>query len=337
MDIQDDPFASIWLIEKALTQIGYKSQQITINDNLYIRFIAPNGRVWLTKAARISYPTVNASVDYVCRNKNVAYELAEAYGINAPFTLEVTPENRNLDNLGQLVDKYKQLAVKPLDASMSHGLTLDITRLDQLNTALKDAHKYSNVALVQQQVFGEEVRFVVLEGRVITAILRRTPRIIGDGKTSIKDLIKLENQIRKGLRESTKYKANYVQLDENIIDKKYLADTSVLADGEVLELGRGVMLRNGASMYDVLSDVHPSYLETIKRLSNVLGAGFVGIDMVIQDYKQPQNESNYAFMEFNTAPVLNLFYSCRDGKQFDILEQLIPFIDSHIGATTSGQ
>jgi hypothetical protein len=50
--------------------------------------------------------------------------------------------------------------------------------------------------------------------------------------------------------------------------------------------------------------------------------------MMIHDHTKPQTEDNYTFIEFNTAPVLKMFYSCRDGNHYDILGDLVPMINA---------
>ena len=54
------------------------------------------------------------------------------------------------------------------------------------------------------------------------------------------------------------------------------------------------------------------------------------VDIMIQNLRQPHTKNNYAFIEFNTAPVLKLFYSCRDGKHYDVLPELAAMIDASL-------
>jgi uncharacterized protein (DUF1330 family) len=68
----------------------------------------------------------------------------------------------------------------------------------------------------------------------------------------------------------------------------------------------------------------------VENLVQTLGARFVVVDMMLQDYTKPKTAANYAFIEFNTAPVLKLFYSCRDGKQYDVVAELAAMIDTSL-------
>jgi D-alanine-D-alanine ligase-like ATP-grasp enzyme len=327
MLIKDDPFSTILLLRNKLAELGYKNEAFKIEGKQYTRFIAPNGRVWLTRSAMIAYPFINATVSSVCSNKNIAYELASQAGVTVPYTLEVAKGEANEQQLQEMLDKYAKVIVKPSNSSLSHGLTLNITSLKDMQAALEAAYVYSDRALVQQQVYGEEIRFAVVEGKVVSALLRRTAHVVGDGTSTVKELIAAENEQRT--RIETPY-VTYPQLDGQVIPAHFLEDTRVLVEGEILELAKGTMIKTGASIYDIIDQVHPLYIDTVEKLVAQLGAGFVVVDIFIQDYAQPQTDDNYAFIEFNTAPVLKLFYSCRDGKMTDILAALVPLIDKTI-------
>jgi cyanophycin synthetase len=216
------------------------------------------------------------------------------------------------------------LVVKPCDASLSHGLTTDIQTKEELVQAVQEARRFDKVVLVQQQVSGEEVRFPVLDGKCRAAIIRQTPRIVGDGQHTTKELLKIENTERENLRLDY---AVYPQLAEPIVDISQLDLQQIPAEGEIIELGKSAMIRRGASAYNITSKVHPSYVELAEKLAAPFGDGFMVVDMFIQDYTQPLTAGNHAFLEYNMSPNLPLFYCCRDGQQYDILKDLVPMID----------
>jgi D-alanine-D-alanine ligase-like ATP-grasp enzyme len=179
--------------------------------------------------------------------------------------------------------------------------------------------------VVQEQVCGDEIRFAVIDGVVKAAILRQTARVVGDGKLTLRALIDAENQSRQIVTDTA---VAYPMLDATLIRTGDLDLASVPDHGVVVELAKGTMIRSGASMYNVMDDIHSTYIDMVNDFASKLGRGFVVADMMLQDYTQPMNDDNYAFIEFNITPALQLFYSCRDGKHFRIGEQyLAPMID----------
>lgn len=314
---------SIQLLKSGLQELGYQSESFLLSNLHFTRFTAPHGGVWLTSDYRIAYPFASNTARPISTNKHLAYDLAQQLGVTVPFTTEITDMNQAESALTALTANAP-LVVKPDAASLSNGLTLHVTTEADLRVALTKAAAFSPKVLVQEQIIGEEIRFVVIDGRVTAAILRQKPHVIGDGATTVAGLIDKENELRAQIQLPY---TQYPPLDEKLINLKALNLDQVLADGERLELGQATMIRNGASMYNVLPSVDSSYIAIAEKLAQALGNGFVAVDIIMQDYTQPATIKNYAFIEFNMSPVLLVFYACRDGQQYNVLEDLVPLID----------
>jgi cyanophycin synthetase len=325
MYIKDDPYASYKLLRAEFIKKGYIVNEEIIDDHRYASYVSPQGETWRTSVATLSYPCISKDAYEISRHKELAYDYAQQRGVAVPYTRTVVGgEYLEQDEVQTLIDEYGKLIVKPSNASLSRGLTLNITTHEMLNDAIELARMTSSTVLIQEQVEGEEVRFTVIDGKVQAALLRQTPRVIGDGVSTVAQLIAAENEDRKGLRFEY---VSYPQLDASIIDPNALHDTTILKVGEVLELNRATMIKNGCSVYDVLDQVDGSYVEMVESLVRDLPAKFIVADVFIKDYKTPKQEKNHWFIEFNTSPVLKLYYACRDGKMFDIVPKLADSID----------
>ncbi len=319
------PTASIVLLREALTELGYDVHCFTCGKKYFTRFTSPQGNVWITSDARVVYPFASTAAKEISDNKNLAYELAGNLHILYPQTIvidETTDVQTKYDML-----KKSPLVVKPVDGYASHGLTLDIVTAEQLDSGLQKAREYSPQVLIQQQVQGQEIRFAVLNGKVDGAVLRQTPRVVGDGVSTVAQLIASENTNRRNLQMPY---LSYPLLEAPLISLEPDFQQRTPSNTEVVELGRSTMIRGGASVYDVTKQVHPSYTTTVERLAAEFGKGFVVVDLFVRDYTIQQTDDNYVFMECNMSPALKLFYSCRDGKHYDILKQLVPLIDESL-------
>ncbi len=325
MYIKNDPYASYKLLRHEFEKRGYQVKEGRTKKSRKVTFISPSGRTWETLAAHLSYPFASDEIRSISINKDKSYDFANRMGITTPFTRLVThDELLPLADVDDLLGRFNRLIVKPTQASLSRGLTLNISSPDQLNEAIKHARTMSPEVLIQEQVEGEEIRFTVIDGQVKAAILRRTPRVIGDGVSTVAQLIEAENIERQSLRFAH---LNYPQLTGEIIDPALLTSDKVPGKGEILELNRATMIKNGCSVYDVLERVHPSYIGPIEALVKELGAKFIVVDMFLKDFTQEKTDTNYWFIEFNTSPVLKMFYACRDGKMYDIVPVLVDVID----------
>lgn len=333
MTLVDDPHASYKLLRAELVRRGYQAAIFKLGQIRVIEFTKEGRRAWVTSLTRMYYPLVYSYANNIANNKSAAYQFVERLGVPVPFTRTVTrDETLPAAEMEMILQRYGRLIVKPQHASLSRGLTMDITAPDELQAAIDKARQFDRrygSVLVQQQVAGEEIRFTVLNGKVIAALLRRTSRVVGDGRQTVAELIAAENADRTKIRDSM---APYPQLNEENIDAGHLVSERVLGEGEVLELNHATMVKNGASIYNVIDEIHPTYTAMIERCVAALGAQYIVADMFIDDYASAYQPGNAYFNEFNVAPVLKLYYSCRDGRHVDIVPKLVDAIDRSLAA-----
>jgi D-alanine-D-alanine ligase-like ATP-grasp enzyme len=330
MGIDSDKHASYKLLGRELKALGYTMSEEHDDNRLFVSYISPKGRIWRARAAMIDYPFTSATVRSLSKNKAEATKFVTLHGMHAPATIKVVGDAVDMTSIEKFLNRYSRVVVKPLNRSLSIGLTTDITTMLQLQKAIKKAAKYSSEVLVQEQVFGEEVRFAVINGKVVSSLLRRTPQVVGDGSSTISELIKRENLERRKINYTL---VPYPQLTDELV-RKSVDPTKVPAAGEIVELSRATMISKGCSVYDILGEIDESYIRLVESLVEDLDTGFIVVDIFIKNFREPAREDNYWFIEFNTSPVLKLFYSCRDGNMHDILPALAEAIDRKMHATS---
>ncbi len=322
---KNDPTATIFLLADRLHQIGYTSEERNYGGTTFHIF-NKNNKTWITNGYKISYPFNTRAICDISNNKAIGYDFASEHGASIPETIVIKP-NTDVKSANLLLEKYKNIIVKPLDASLALGVTMNISATRDIVAAIDVAREYSDTVLAQQQVSGDELRFAIVNGKAVAALNRQTARVIGDGTSTIAELIKIENTARTQL-EDTYF--SYPQLDQALIDPKYIRDTSVPKEGQIIELSSSAMVRFGASMYNVLPVVNAGYVKVAERIGSALSMDFIVVDMMIADYTQPSTDDNYWFMEYNTSPILKLFHGTRDGNNIDIVGLVADRIDRSI-------
>jgi len=91
------------------------------------------------------------------------------------------------------------VVIKPVNGSMGKGVFVNIQNSQQLSKIIKHYHeniRYKNI-LLEKYYQGKEYRFYVVGDKVVSAINRIPANIIGDGKNTIEELIRLKNIERK--------------------------------------------------------------------------------------------------------------------------------------------
>ena len=298
----------------------YTVEELPLNGG-YKQYINPNGKVAITKSKYYDYPFLSGMTKNISRNKELSYAFAQLYNVTVPATIRTV----NFDEASKFLATHGRVIVKPTELGGSYGLTLDITHPSQLREAIVKATINGSSPLIQEQFIGEEVRFTVIGGKVQSVVLRETPRVIGDGKKTVAELIQAENEVRKTLVFPL---FSYPPLTAEIIPGHFINDTTVLAESEILELSK-TTTRHGASFYGVLETIHPSYIEIVERLASRLNPPFLVLDLMVKDLNAEAQPNNYIFLEFNTAPALVVYSSIRGGDTPDVIGRIADLVDEY--------
>jgi len=322
------PYENVELLKNHLAPLGYTTKLFVLDEEAFTQFTSPAGDVWMVNNDKVHYPFASVGGRLIAKSKILSNELAKQLGINLPTTYVINRDNSDLTRFKDIIAKEATVIVKPFDSTLSRGLTTDITDVQNLATAIDYALEFSNKALVQQQVYGDDIRFIVIDGKVKAVLLRQTPRVVGDGVTALSKLIEIENEERSKIE--LPFGQHYRTLTDQYIAKDYLVSDLVLKKDEVMELSREVLVRKGASVFNITTQIHQSYVDEIERAAAHLGRGYLAVDVFVQDYKAPNNGNNYWFLEFNSSPSLALPYCARDGNHYQVLDDLIPMLDKAI-------
>ena len=315
-----DPYKSIHLIRHELEARGFTATKIVENGHSYFVF-TKNDLRWQSRTAYVDYPFVPLAIKNLSTRKDQAYAYVANHGVAIAKTFSyTTPDEVAWDK----VKAVTPLIVKPVDSDGSQGLTRNVTTEEALLTGVKNALLISTHALVQQQFFGDELRFTCMNGRVMSALLRMPATLKGDGEHTVEPLLSAATAARPQLNEHLPY-IQYPQLQANLVLQNLRQD-EIVAKDVTIQIGESTMISGGAYVYDVLTEVDPTYIDVIEGLVQSLDARFLVVDFLIADRTVPAKPDNYIFLEFNTAPALKLYYSIRDGEQFDIVPLLSDLI-----------
>lgn len=313
---------SLDIIQRYLEPRGYIFEDFVLGTRniVYTKITSPTNASIVLQRRGLIPPFTTTSAQGLFLNKSSMYDLARLYGINTPLTLAVARADYNLEQVSDFLNATEAVIVKPHNSYGSNGLTLDITTKPQLEGAIAAAFKFSSLLLVQRQFYGEEIRFLAVNGKVCAALIRRKAHVVGDGILSVSKLIARENQIRERIVDT--YVA-YPQLNAMLVEEELFNSEYIPAKDEVVELNKSTLIRGGASIYSILDQIHPSYIAMVESIAVQFGTGYLAIDLMFHDHTKAASKDNYVFLEVNTKPVLSMFYSCRDGKQATVVEDHI--------------
>ncbi|MBI2610544.1 cyanophycin synthetase [Candidatus Kaiserbacteria bacterium] len=202
--------------------------------------------------------------------------------------------------------------VKPNEGS--HGIGVFLVRNKrEFMRAMRHIFKEDRVALVQRVVRGKDYRIVILDDKVISAYERIPLSVVGDGSSSIKDLLKKkQKRFRAGGRD-TRIKLDDLRIAHKLGLQK-LALRSVPERGKRIYLLDNANLSSGGDAVDVTKPIHPEFKKFAIKLTRDMGLRFAGVDiMVAGDIRQKPKK--YWVLEVNASPGLDHYVKTGPAQQ----------------------
>lgn len=194
------------------------------------------------------------------------------------------------------------VVVKPLDGNRARGVTLDLMDQASVEAAWQLAKREGTQVLVERCVRGHEHRVLVVGNYVVAATRGETLSVLGDGQATIAQLVELQiNQHRRCLIDNT---LERIDLASNTkiqveLQRQQLEVQSIPAEGQQV-----VLLRTGNLTVDCTDEVHPDIAHHAIMAARTIGLDIAGIDLVVQDIRQPLLAQGGSIVEVNAGPSL---------------------------------
>lgn len=196
------------------------------------------------------------------------------------------------------------LVIKPIDGNHGRGITVDIQNYEDALVAFHAASEVSRRVIVERYITGEDYRLLVINNRLVAAAKRTPAHVIGDGVSTVAELIRLVNSDpRRGYgHENVLTQISVNDLTKTIIkDAGYTLD-SVLEKDKRLVLKDTANLSTGGTAEDVTDIVHPANVSMAERISKIIDLDIAGIDIMTSDISRPLSETGGAVLEVNAGP-----------------------------------
>ncbi|HSV58945.1 MAG TPA: cyanophycin synthetase [Variovorax sp.] len=270
---------------------------------------------WGSKQRRIQAAEVDATsgvAESIAQDKELTKQLLNAAGVPVPLGRPVKDVD---DAWAAALEVGLPVVVKPQDGNQGKGVTVNITTREQLNAACASAAEYGEV-MVEKFLPGFDFRLLVVGDRLVAAARRDPPQVIGDGVSTVRQLVDTVNQDpRRGEGHATSL--TKIRLDDIAVGR---LEAQVLAPESVPALGQRVVLRNNANLStggtatDVTDTVHPEIAARAVDAAQMVGLHICGVDMVCENMLVPLEEQSGGVVEVNAAPGLRMHISPSFGR-----------------------
>ena len=300
----------MWLSTRAMLQLGYGVRQKRIQ-------------------ATLTGNTSILGVELACDKEGTKNILGDA-GIPVPQG-EVIQYLNELEEAIARLGGYP-IVIKPLDGNHGRGITIDINHWSEAETAYDLASEASKTrsVIVEHYYRGSDHRILVVNGKVIAVAERIPAHVIGDGKSTIKELIRLTNKDpRRGEgHDNILTKIIVDQTSLGVLAKQGYQLTTVLSPGDIAYLRATANLSTGGIAIDRTDEIHPENIWIAQRVVKIIGLDIAGIDVVTPDISKPLREVNGVIVEVNAAPGFRMHASPSQGLPRNVaapvLDMLFP-------------
>jgi cyanophycin synthetase len=274
--------------------------------------------------ATIASTTGSIAVDIAC-DKEETKNLLEAAEIPVPRGRIVYSE----DGLREALERVPYpIVTKPVDGNHGKGATTNINNWEDAVKGLEAAKKYSRGVIVERFITGQDHRVLVINYKFVAAAIRKPAAVIGDGKSTIQELIdKVNEDPRRGYgHEKT---LTQIKVDDFTIDmlaKAGLTVQSVLPAGHEQWLKPTANLSTGGTATDVTDMVHPDNIFMCERIARIIGLDICGIDIMAENLTEPVKQTGGAILEVNAAPGFRMHIDPAEGLPRNIAEPVIDML-----------
>ena len=261
--------------------------------------------------ATVASTTSNIAVEIAC-DKEDTKDLLEQAEVPVPKGEIVRSEG----GLEDAVDYIGYpLVIKPISGNHGRGITTNLQNWEDTLEAFKAAKKVSNSVIVERYIIGDDYRLLVINYKLVAAAKRTPAHVIGDGKSTVQQLIdKVNEDPKRGYgHEKVLTMIEVNDLTLGILKEKDKTVDSVLEKGEMLILKDTANLSTGGTAEDVTDIVHPYNIFMAERIAKIIDLDICGIDIMTTDIGQPLPDTGGAVIEVNAGPGFRMHLDPAEG------------------------
>jgi len=261
--------------------------------------------------AQISSET-SAFALYCCNNKRIAKSIIEASDLSVSKGYLIKYSDQQQYHLNIFKNLKKPLVVKPVDDQQGNNVYINIRNANQYIRAIKEIYslcgKKKIDLLVEQMFAGDEYRILATQKKILSVIKRLPANVVGDGKSTIQQLIETKNQDPIRIELPTYHQITVDQKVCDFLNKQNLTLQTVICAKKRIFLRphSPLDISLGGDTIDVTDEIHPSVRKIVaKIMESIPGLAFTGIDYMTKNIYEKQTKDNYIIVEINASPSLD--------------------------------
>ncbi len=253
-------------------------------------------------------PNNNASSAYVSNNKFAVNAILSKANIPVPKASKILTRDFNYEVLVNGIAGLKfPLVVKP---TMFSGMGVDVVcNIPNIHSLFTECEKLVPFypSLLIEEFHGNllEYRVLIFENKIIELIERTPATVIGNGKSTIEDLVEKANIQRLSLSNILKPIVFDFEADVSLKNQG-LTKNSIPAEGECIPLGFTCNSSRGGSVKVVENKMCKENKKLFLKVAKLLNLQLVGLDVKCKSLFEPIIKTKGVIIEANYCPSIRI-------------------------------
>jgi cyanophycin synthetase len=222
------------------------------------------------------------------------------------------------------------VAVKPVAGHKGIGVTAAVQHADELEFAFDRAveaipEEQPIEVIVEKSIKGSDFRLLCVNGRFVAATERRPASVVGDGHSTIAELIERENRKPERTDSATSPlgKIQWDEAMERYLDEQELSPDSVIEQGRTVYLRKVANLSSGGLSIDATRSVHPDIIILAQDIAQHFKLTCLGIDVIAESLAKSWKSSEFSIIEINAAPGISMHLRPAIGESVDVPSHIL--------------
>ncbi|WP_155962374.1 bifunctional glutamate--cysteine ligase GshA/glutathione synthetase GshB [Streptococcus ruminantium] len=252
----------------------------------------------------------NYVIPLAMANKVVTKKILDQAGFPVPTGAEFSNKSDALRYYGQIASSA--IVVKPKSTNFGLGISIfqEPASLSDYEKALDIAFSEDKHVLVEEFIAGTEYRFFILDGRCEAVLLRVAANVVGDGHSTIRELVEKKNQdpLRGYDHRSPLEMIHLGAIELLMLEQQGYQPETILPKGSQAFLRGNSNISTGGDSIDVTDQMDDSYKQLAADMATAMGAWVCGVDLIIPDLNQvsTKEQPNCTCIELNFNPAMYL-------------------------------
>ena len=248
-------------------------------------------------------------------DKALVHRLLTSRSLPVPDYVEIG--RREIEPALAFLAEHSPCVVKPAEGTAGGlGVTGSVTSARDLRRAVLAAGRYDDRVLIEAQIPGHLYRLLFLDGRLIDVVRRHPPRVTGDGRSSVRELVAQENDRRVAADDASAMWPLRIDLDCVLaLERLGVGLDDVVPEGVTMAIKTATSENCTQDNETVTTAPAPELVSEAAAAAQALGLRLAGLDVITPDLSRPLVAAGGAIVEVNGTPGLSHHYHVADAQR----------------------